>query len=447
MADNLMGYTLWLMLHDKTFMQENVVVAGLFPRGSVRYLAELALNHWKTNRELLDDTVVDMATEQDTQAMGRNGVDAVAVLTAYLNIDTDYEIKPTALRDARRRCREWLEKRALEVQLARASRSLEQGNPDEARAHLTSRPSIARGGTSSLHVSIEPVDLRKTKLPGGIPTGFKPLDREWDGGTHPGELGLVAGSTGTGKSMALCFMSAAAFWAGANVLYYTFELSPKQIQERISTAVLQKGLAQITQPWEDELIDAAQQQFGLNFPPAADIDIRNEPRDWPGILADLDSYQREWGKYPDVLMLDSADDVAPLVAYRDAEHRQLKEAFIMLRDYAEAKQIRIWSSAQLTRDAVEKANVSLKHIGSAYAKAQKCYYVLGLTQTDAMRNDANGPKMMLYVLKDNNFGTAHATLEAAVAFGFGKNGYPGYDIVATHGLPSTSISGGFDDDA
>lgn len=431
-----MGHTLWLMLHDEEFMRTTDVPANVFPRGSARFIADLAATTWDSHRTLVDDTLFDLAVEGDTTALKRSATDVDQAVAAYVNLD-NFAIQPQSLPVARERCREWVENRVLELQVARASQAIDQGRPSDARAHIGAMLSVRRNGyAGGEHINVDQIPLRKAPLPGAIPTGLEALDRAWEGGYRPGELGMVAAATGVGKSMMLCAMAAEAYWRGANVLYYTFELSAQQIKERIMAGILQKSYMSITD-WQDELLNTGQNLYGLNIPPGSDIDIRTEPQTWPEIMSDLEQYKRDWGKYPDVLMLDSADDVAPLSESDQAEHAQLKKTFTWLRDQTMSKNLRVWTSAQLTRDAVEKAYVNLKNIGGAYAKAQKSHYVLGFAQTDHQRNDPAGPKMMLYVLKDSLHGTGHGALELKANFGFGGNGYPGYEVLDTQGLPHT----------
>jgi hypothetical protein len=142
---------------------------------------------------------------------------------------------------------------------------------------------------------------------------------------------------------------------------------------------------------------------------------------WPDLTADLSAYKDEHGKYPDVLILDSADDIAPL-KNRQAGHEDLKDAYIYLRNLAQEKKLRVWTSGQLTRDAVAKARVSLRQVGGAYAKAQKVHYVIAFLIT-------------IDVLKDSLHGTTGALLEARTEFGRGINGFPGIEVTQSHNLP------------
>ena len=250
---------------------------------------------------------------------------------------------------------------------------------------------------------------------------------------------MIVASTGVGKSMGLCYMAAEAAWAGALVAYHTFELTPEQIRERVALAMLHQGRLNTHEEWDVELRRAALRR-GFNNPPVFDIDIRNDCQSWPLLGGYLENFKRQWSRYPDVLLLDSADDIAPL-SPREKTHEQLKDAFTHLRlNIAEGKQVRVWTSGQLNRDAVAAAvrgsRINLRHIGDAFAKAQRSHYVLGFMQTDADANRLPEPAIQLYVLKDSLHGTTGGHLTLTAKFGHGNNGYPGFSVDESEYLPS-----------
>lgn len=437
MAENTLGFTLWLLLNDQEFLKQNPKLrSDLFPRGSSRYLAGLSLSQWQESHHVVTPTIVELATETETAALKRAGAEKDAVREVYGQIQEAYYVDPTSLPLTRKLCRDWLEKRAVQSAIQQADEAVGRGDLNAAHKHLSGAMLPVVQEEPQTHLSMVTTDflqtLRKPKA-GAIPTGFTDLDQCWSGGYREGEVGMLAGHTGVGKSQGLCAMTAHAFWEGANVVYYTYELSPEQIKERIALGILGLGKDDTHEDWVTELTRAARNR--KREIPMADIDIRNSEQTWPAIMAYLEEYKVFWGKYPDVLMLDSADDVAPLANAGDQQWQQLTEAYTFLRRQAQHLKIRIWSTAQLKQEAVEKARVSLKHIGYAFGKAQKAHYVLGLAQTEQDKNHIEGPKIQLYVLKDSLHGTTGGHLECAARFGFGQNGYPGYSVEYTHNLP------------
>ena len=438
-ANDTTFYAAWLICHDADFARQNANLrVEVFPRGSLRYLVGLALREWRDHRVPLTEAAVNVATENDAAALRRSATDKKQAREVYKMLQEGYTVEADGLASVRDFARQWIERRHILLAAEQAGEAAGKGKLDEARTILGTAQLFGEQATHNrARLNANSKDflavLRKPK-PGAFSLGLPELDKAWEGGYRRGDLGMILAPTGVGKSMFLCHLAAQAFWLGAYVLYYTFELTPVQIRDRIALAILERGKSQIKGDWGTEVLRAAQ-TYGLPAAPPTQIDIRGDMITWPGLIADLEECKATNGKYPDLLLLDSADDIVPL-HQRDRTHEQLKDAFVFMRtEIAQRRRIRTWTSGQLNREAVEKARVNLKNIGDAFAKAQKSHYVLGMSQTQQDREHIDGPKLSIYVLKDSNHGTAGASLECAAMFGHGNDGYPGFEVERTHHLP------------
>jgi replicative DNA helicase len=67
------------------------------------------------------------------------------------------------------------------------------------------------------------------------PTGFPTLDDALFGGLGPGEIGVVLGYTGRGKSIVLCNLAAEAITHDKPVVFYTFELQEIDVALRMAS--------------------------------------------------------------------------------------------------------------------------------------------------------------------------------------------------------------------
>ncbi len=70
----------------------------------------------------------------------------------------------------------------------------------------------------------------------GVPTGLKPFDAE-QRGLFPGEVVIVAASTGVGKSWLLCYMAAHAYEAGKRILVVSPELTAGEQSARLDSVL------------------------------------------------------------------------------------------------------------------------------------------------------------------------------------------------------------------
>jgi replicative DNA helicase len=69
-----------------------------------------------------------------------------------------------------------------------------------------------------------------------FPTGLRPLDQHLAGGFHRGELGVIAGETGGGKSALMIQVAATVAEEGQRVLYLSLEMPRRDVLRRIAAA-------------------------------------------------------------------------------------------------------------------------------------------------------------------------------------------------------------------
>lgn len=92
----------------------------------------------------------------------------------------------------------------------------------------------------STSIKAETIELGKGKATsvlrvGQCTTGFKKLDVDFHGGLAAGELGVILGKTGSGKSAFLAHIACANVRMGRNVLYLSAEINTGIIHDRCSS--------------------------------------------------------------------------------------------------------------------------------------------------------------------------------------------------------------------
>lgn len=439
-SDTMLHAT-WLMLHDTEFIRRHRSVdPKAWPLGPMRYLIALSLKNFDKHATPLTAAVVDLELESDSTQLRRNRTEAAMVRRVFRDLDF-CAVEPDGLPAAREYSSAWVQRRSMLTKISGAEAALDRGElaaaeellrvpaPVDDRSEPLTRDDAAFAIAAGLHTS------RK----GSIPTGFYDLDRAWGGGIRKAELGILAATTGVGKSQMLAAFAGESFWAGKHSLTYTFELTKEQMLERITLACLQSGkydldINNLPAAWAREARNRRVERFKGNYT------VREGASTWSQIEADVEDYKRDNGKYPDLLCLDSADDITSPGKY-DAEWMALKASYRHMRTWAQEKKIAVWTTSQLKQEAVEKARVNLRHIGSAFAKAQLVHYVLGMAQTPEEKGDPGGPILNIYVLKDSLHGTTGGWLRCRATFGDGENGYPGAELMEARGLPLINRSG------
>lgn len=430
--EDILFFSVSLLLHDVEFVKTHGkrFAPNLFPKGPLQALAALGLEQAQQYRKATSRITLDVCLNAGWGPPERYGTTAQEMRAIYQDLQhfsVDAESRPRVVELAV----QWAEQRRMGMALDESLRALDKGDTDKAAAALAD-------ARRSHAPEEEPLRLEKdferalAGLPeNAIPTGFKSIDSSWVGGVRPGELAVALAATSVGKSMCLCFFSAIAYKANHRVLFYTFELAPAQVLRRIVAAVLRRPAGSVPLAEGPGMLEQVRLQRQLN---GADIEVRGGTKSVADLLLDLEELEQD-GRRPDIIILDSADDLIPRQTYQTLYMTQ-GELYGDLRHLAIDAQIAIWTSTQATREAIDKARINLKHMGDSFWKARRGHYVLGLAQTEQERNEPFGPYMSLHILKDSEHGTAGRHFQLRPQFGRGGEGFPGFEEVE-HSEPSS----------
>jgi len=208
------------------------------------------------------------------------------------------------------------------------------------------------------------------------------LDELMSGGLSVGELGIVLAPTGGGKSMALVRFAIEALKAGYKVVYYTLELSENVVGQRFDAS-----FGRIAQDDVRYFPDYIEEKLHEVCPPEADFVIKWFPTkgvDINGIASHLHHLQTAEEFEPDIVLVDYADLLKPIVGYTDKRH-ELTAIFEGLRNMAGEFEVPIWTATQTNRDAMNKETVGLHTIGESIGKAQIADFVLGIARPDTKK--------------------------------------------------------------
>lgn len=429
---DLLYYTAWLLTHDKNFLQTHHNVSWrVIPRGALQYLVALA---FRLNGQL-SPAVVSAASENDAAQLRRHGTDRELAQQTFQDLETAYDIIPPSLIMMREICGEWLGRRAMKVGTEEALVQIQAGDLDRARALLGAAQYdvIEKESPITLEASGQQVLDKKWRRKEAMPTGLDDWDRALFGGIRGGDLLLVVGATGVGKSMFVDMLSARAFWNGRYALYYTTELSREQILKRIITGILARGEYNIPDKPLAELIALAAEEQGEELGPHAGIEVRDGNIPIAALEKEFEEFKELHGFYPGMLAIDDPADMIP-PGKHEKDYQGIRATFVHLRTIAKKYNVPVCVVGQAKQSAIELAYISLKHIGDAFAKAQKSHYVIGLSQTDMQKISRDGPRMNVYILKDSLHGTTGGRIMVEPMWGHGGNGYPGLHTIRSNNL-------------
>ena len=197
---------------------------------------------------------------------------------------------------------------------------LEQPNPDfnTLKEHIENALFMScENGEDHYNYFHDPEDrIRKSMKEIRLPTLIAPLDEMLDGGMSPGELCVILGPPGRGKTLSLVNMGAAGLIQGLIVLHITLEISDKKVARcydlRLSGqtfSTLRENPSHIKdhlKKLRDKGGDLVIKDYTATHPKIEDI---------KGFIL---NYQNRYHKKFDLMVVDYADLIRPSQRYKDS---------------------------------------------------------------------------------------------------------------------------------
>jgi replicative DNA helicase len=228
------------------------------------------------------------------------------------------------------------------------------------------------------------------------------LDSQIGGGLSGGELGIVLSPTGGGKSMMLVKFGSTALQYAKKVVYYSLELSETSIGNRFDACLNNIKMNEVYQ-FKDlikDQIKKLEEQGGV-------LKIKEYPTGTATINTiknHLSSLNRESGFVPDLIIIDYADIMKPLVNYVEKRH-SLTSIYEGLRALSMELNVPIWTASQTSRMSINKNDFDLSSISESLGKAQTADIIVGVARTDT---DKIAKKAKLMVMKNRNGQDGHS---------------------------------------
>lgn len=209
------------------------------------------------------------------------------------------------------------------------------------------------------------------------------LDEKIGGGVSRGEMAVVMAPTGGGKSMMLVAMAANAFAAGRKVLYYTLELSHRDVSKRFHAALNNVLLNEVLYQ-RDKIIQTAKEIKARGG--ALKIKKYESGTATVNTLkAHLATVKRNEGFVPDIVFIDYVDIMEP--TEQGLEHRHmLQKLYRQVRGMSEEFEVPVWTATQTNRQATKEEKIGVDSIADSYAKAAELDLLISVARTEEQKN-------------------------------------------------------------
>ena len=222
--------------------------------------------------------------------------------------------------------------------------------------------------------------------------GWKHIDKICKNGLGSGELGVCIAATGSGKSMALVHLGAAALRAGKNVVHYTLELSEKVIGLRYDSclsSVPLNDLHDMKDMVEESCLDVPGELFIKEYPTKT-----ASPKNIAKSLEKLNKLDHK----VDLIIVDYADLLRPSSAFRE-KRNELESIYEELRALAQENECPIWTASQTNRSGLNAEVITMESISEAFNKCFVADFIFSLSRTVEDKGTNSG---RVFVAKNRN---------------------------------------------
>lgn len=237
----------------------------------------------------------------------------------------------------------------------------------------------------------EPVSRR-------VPTGIRALDAVLEGGLGKGELGIVAGITGYGKTMLLQNFAVSGVLLGKNVIYYSFENTEKDLARRFD-----KMFTQMTEPEirlkKDEffvklrkIYEEKKAELIIKFYPMYSVT--------PYFLKnDVLNYQMK-GIDIGLVIVDYGQRLRAPYTYSD-RWQELVMVYDLLASMALELNVPVWTAVQVVKHAMKVDIPDLLHVAGARDVMNSADIGISIAQTIEEKEKG---EMRLFIMKARRIG-------------------------------------------
>ena len=241
-----------------------------------------------------------------------------------------------------------------------------------------------------------------------IETPWPLINKLLCGGLGDGDLGLIAGGPGGGKSWALVALGAHAAKLGYTVVHYTLELNEKYVGRRYDANFTNISVSEITEHKDEvkEKIESLRGGLYIREYPAGQATVNT-------IHAHLEKCKQQ-NIDPDLVIIDYAD----LMTSKSSKEKRdkLDDIFTGLRGLATEMKLPIWTASQVNRSGAREEIIQGDRIAESYSKMMITDFAMSLSRNADDKENGTG---RWHIMK-NRYGADGMTYDSIMDTAIGK---------------------------
>ena len=391
------------LITDRDFLQQSadIVSPDYFDNDASKWIIKKTLGYYNKYKTI--PTMEVFKVEVDKVI---NEVQGVAV--KELLKETYKSSKSNDLKYIKNTFLDFCKNQTLKNALMKSVDLLELGDYDDIR-NLIDKALKAGVERDIGHEYITEVEDRfREEARSTIETPWPLINRLLCGGLGQGDLGMIAGGPGGGKSWALVALGAQAVKLGYTVIHYTLELSEKYVGRRYDACFTEVSVSEITHNKEvvKERLGALRGGLYIREYPAGQATVNT-------IHAHLEKCIQQ-NIEPDLIIIDYAD----LLNSKTSKEKRdkLDDIYTGLRGLATEMKIPIWTASQVNRSGAREEIIQGDRMAESYSKMMITDFAMSLSRNHEDKENGTG---RWHIMK-NRYGADGMTFNSTIDTSIGK---------------------------
>jgi len=394
--------SLALLVSDKEFLQQvsDIVHPEYFDSDANKWIAEQTIKYYREYRTT--PTMEVFKVELDKI---KNEIISVAVKEQLR--ETYKATKAKDLKFVEATFLDFCKNQTLKSALIRSVDLLEMGGYDDIRTLIGN--ALKAGVEKSIgHEYItEFEDRYREDSRSVVETPWDNINKLLGGGLGKGDLGLIVGGPGTGKSWSLVALGAHAVNLGYSVLHYTLELDDIYVGRRYDACFTRIPVNGILEH-KDKVEEKIKTLRGKLY-------LKKYPTNGAGVntlYAHIEKCKGQ-GISPDLIIVDYAD----LLKGSGKERRdRLDDVYLNLRGLAGEVRLPIWTASQVNRAGSREEIIQGDRIAESYSKMMISDFAMSLSRTNEDKENGTG---RWHIMK-NRYGPDGMTFNSTIDISIGS---------------------------
>ena len=392
-----------ILITDRDFLQQiaDIVSPDYFDNDAGKWIIRKALKYYNEYKTVPTMEVFKVELENLKQELQNVAVKDLLKQAYKASKATDLNyVKDTFL--------DFCKNQTLKNALMKSVDLLELGDYDDIRTLIDI--ALKAGTERDIgHEYIQEVEDRfREEARNVIETPWPLINNLLSGGLGQGDLGLIAGGPGGGKSWALIALGAQAVKMGYTVIHYTLELSEKYVGRRYDACFTEISVGNITEHKEEvkEKLDNLRGGLYIREYPAGQATVNT-------LHAHLEKCKQQ-NIEPDLIIVDYAD----LLTSKSSKEKRdkLDDIYTNLRGLASEMKLPIWTASQVNRSGAREEIIQGDRMAESYSKMMITDFAMSLSRSAEDKENGTG---RWHVMK-NRYGADGITYDSIMDTSIGK---------------------------